>query len=59
VTIEKRQIWRIGAEIQSKRTKLNEMKKDLRAQDYKTFYGHNSKMFIISYSVCPWQAFTA
>jgi hypothetical protein len=47
VTIEKRQIWRIGAEIQSKRTKLNEMKKDLRAQDYKTFYGHNLQMFVI------------
>ena len=30
VTIEKRQIWRIGSEIQSKRAKLNRMKKDLR-----------------------------
>ncbi len=30
VTIEKRQIWRIGSEIHSKRSKLNRMKKDLR-----------------------------
>ena len=30
VTIEKRQIWRIGTEINSKRTKLNGLKKELR-----------------------------
>jgi chromosome segregation ATPase len=30
VTIEKRQIWRIGSEIHSKRSKLNRLKKDLR-----------------------------
>jgi len=26
---------------------------------YKTFYSHNLIIFIISYSVCPWQAFQA
>jgi hypothetical protein len=27
------------------------------AQCYKTFYGRISRMFVISWSVCPWQAF--
>ncbi len=26
---------------------------------YKTFFGRNLKIFTISYSVCPWQAFPA
>jgi hypothetical protein len=26
---------------------------------YKTFYGHNLQIFVISWSVCPWQAFPA
>jgi hypothetical protein len=26
---------------------------------YKTFYGRNLRMFVISYGVCPWQAFQA
>ncbi len=26
---------------------------------YKTFYGGNLQIFVISQSVCPWQAFTA
>jgi hypothetical protein len=26
---------------------------------YKTFYGRNLRTFIISWSVCPWQAFAA
>ncbi len=28
-----------------------------RAQCYKTFYGCNLRIFLISHSVCPWQAF--
>ncbi len=24
---------------------------------YKTFYGRNLRIFVISYIVCPWQAF--
>jgi hypothetical protein len=27
-----------------------------RGQSYKTFYGRNLRIFVISYSVCPWQA---
>jgi hypothetical protein len=30
-----------------------------RAQCYKTFYGRNLRIFVISYSVCPWQTFPA
>jgi len=30
---------------------------ELWAQCYKTFYGRNLRMFVISYSVCPWQDF--
>ncbi len=26
---------------------------------YKTFYGRNLQIFVMSYSVCPWQAFPA
>ncbi len=26
-------------------------------QCYKTFYVHNLRMFVLSWSVCPWQAF--
>ncbi len=28
-------------------------------QCYETFYGHNLRIFVISYNVCPWQAFLA
>ncbi len=28
-----------------------------RCQSYKTFYGRNLRIFVISQSVCPWQAF--
>jgi hypothetical protein len=28
-------------------------------QRYKTFYDRNLRMFLISYSVCPWQASSA
>ncbi len=28
-----------------------------RAQFYKTFYGRNLQIFVIDYSVSPWQAF--
>ncbi len=28
-------------------------------QCYNTFYGRNLRMLVISYSVCPWQAFPA
>ncbi len=30
-----------------------------RALYYKTFYGRNLRIFVISQSVCPWQAFPA
>ncbi len=30
---------------------------DTMAQYYKTFYGLNLQMFIMSKNVCPWQAF--
>ncbi len=30
-----------------------------RAQCYKTFNGRNSQVFVMNYSVCPWQAFPA
>ncbi len=30
-----------------------------RAQYYKVFYNCNLRIFVISYSVCPWQAFPA
>jgi hypothetical protein len=30
-----------------------------RGQRYKTFYGRTLRIFVISYSVCPWQALTA
>ncbi len=30
-----------------------------KAEYYKTFYGRNLQMVVISWSVCPWQAFTA
>ncbi len=30
---------------------------DRRGMYYKTFYNHNLQIFVISYSVCPWQAF--
>jgi hypothetical protein len=30
-----------------------------RAQYYKKIYGRKSRLFIISQSVCPWQAFPA
>jgi hypothetical protein len=30
-----------------------------RGLHYKTFYGRNLRIFIISWSVCPWQAFPA
>ncbi len=30
-----------------------------RWQCYKTFYGRKLRLFIISYSVCPWQTFPA
>jgi hypothetical protein len=29
-----------------------------KVQCYKTFYGRNLQMFLISKSVCPWQVFT-
>jgi hypothetical protein len=32
---------------------------DTRGLYYKTFYGRNLQIFVISYSVCPWQAFQA
>jgi hypothetical protein len=32
---------------------------DTWGQSYKTFYGHNLRIFIMSLSVCPWQAFPA
>jgi hypothetical protein len=31
----------------------------LRAQCHKTFYGRNLRIFVISSSVCPWQAFSS
>jgi hypothetical protein len=30
-----------------------------KGQSYKTFYGCNLRIFVISWSVCPWQAFPA
>jgi hypothetical protein len=30
-----------------------------KGQYYKAFYGRNLRIFVISYSVCPWQAFPA
>jgi hypothetical protein len=32
---------------------------DTLGQCYKTFFVHNLRIFLISYSVCPWQAFPA
>ncbi len=38
---------------------LLELKLDPGGLYYKTFYSRNLRIFIISQSVCPWQAFTA
>jgi hypothetical protein len=35
------------------------MQAETGAQCFKTFYGRNLQMFIISWSVCPWQAVSA
>jgi S-adenosylhomocysteine hydrolase len=32
---------------------------DFWGQSYKTFYGRNLPIFVMSWSVCPWQAFPA
>jgi hypothetical protein len=32
---------------------------DTRVLYYKTFYGRNLRIFVKSYSVCPWQVFPA
>jgi hypothetical protein len=37
----------------------SEQKNVARAQCYKTLYIRNSQFFVISWSVCPWQAFLA
>jgi hypothetical protein len=34
-------------------------KEMLRCQCYKTFYGRKLRIFFVSWSICPWQAFPA
>ncbi len=49
------------AELAEERQKKQEQReaKEARCQCYKTFYGRKLRLFVLSYSVCPWQAFPA
>jgi hypothetical protein len=38
---------------------LKQQNFNFRAQCYKTFYSRNLQILVISWSVCPWQKFTA
>ncbi len=41
------------------RTTMREKENEISGQCYKTFYGRKLQLFIINWSICPWQAFPA